>query len=92
MQKFYSSKLNSFTTHKNFLIMATEQKTREDTDWIQILSQYDTDDDGCVDYNEWLSFCETHSIDDKDKILTHLSSGSKLLIRDIAQMLATTTV
>ena len=72
--------------------MATEQKTTEDTDWLQILSQYDTDDNGCIDYNEYSSFCETYNIDNRDKIWTQLSSGSKSKIQDIAQILTKTTV
>ena len=61
-------------------------------DWIQLLSQYDNDNDGYIDYDEWRSFCESKKIDNKDEIWTKLLSSSstnesKLKIKDIASML-----
>ena len=65
--------------------------------WIQVLSKHDTDGDDCINYNEWLSFCESNNINNKDEIWTQLSSGithhgSKLKIKDIASILNETKV
>ena len=76
-----------------------EEKKEEEIDWVQILSQHDTDGDGFIDWTEWCELCKSKGIDNgnRDTFWKQLGgvvndNNSRLKIQDIIKQRREPTV